>query len=52
MGKATYLDYDLLIEGSEKGYRARVLNSPAGQATAHFDLSSLEQDVRALRHCR
>lgn len=48
MDKAIYLDYDLLIEGSEEGYRARVLNSPAGQATAHFDLPFLEQDMRAL----
>lgn len=44
----TYLDFDLLIEGSEGGYRARVLNSPAGQATTNFRLSFLEQEGRGL----
>jgi len=33
MAAITYLDFDLLIEGSEAGYRARVLNSPAGDAS-------------------
>ncbi|MFQ5858614.1 MAG: CHAT domain-containing protein, partial [Anaerolineae bacterium] len=38
MVEMMYLDFDLLIERSETGYRARVLNSPAGQATT--DLAS------------
>ncbi len=29
---ATYLDFDLLLEPADGGYRARVLSSPAGQA--------------------
>jgi len=33
-----YLDFDLLIEPLEDGYRARVLDSPAGQADASFNL--------------
>lgn len=36
--KITYSDFDLLIESSEKGYFARVLNSPAGQAGSKFSL--------------
>jgi hypothetical protein len=31
-----YLDFDLLIEHSQDGYKARVLESPAGQATVDF----------------
>jgi tetratricopeptide (TPR) repeat protein len=31
-----YLDFDLLIERHEDRYRARVVNSPAGQATVDF----------------
>ena len=31
-----YLDFDLLIERSVDGYRARVLDSPAGEASAEF----------------
>jgi len=34
MAAMTYIDFDLLIERFEQGYRARVLNSPAGQASA------------------
>ena len=33
-----YRDFDLLIERSGQGYRAQVLESPAGQATAEFTL--------------
>jgi len=32
----TYLDFDLLIERSGKGYRARVLSSPSGEASREF----------------
>jgi hypothetical protein len=38
VAKHTYFDLDLLIERAEERYRARVLDSPAGQAMAHFDL--------------
>jgi hypothetical protein len=53
-GEATvnkYLDFDLEIEKSESGYRARVLNSPTGQATEVFNLpfSDLEVDNFILR---
>lgn len=33
-----YLDFDLLIEELVTGYRAHVVNSPSGQATAEFAL--------------
>ena len=36
--RAAYLDFDLLIEPAAGGYRARVLNSPAGQAVVRFTL--------------
>ncbi len=45
MAEMTYLDFDLLIERAEKEYRARVLNSPAGQATARFALSFSELEL-------
>jgi tetratricopeptide (TPR) repeat protein len=38
MAEIIYLDFDLLIERSRERYRARVLNSPAGQATVEFTL--------------
>ena len=37
-GVMEYRDFDLLIERAAQGYRAQVLNSPAGQATAEFVL--------------
>jgi hypothetical protein len=40
MKKIAYLDFDLLIEGSAEGYRARVLKSPVGEAAAEFALPS------------
>jgi hypothetical protein len=48
MDKITYVDFDLLIEGSEEKYRARVINSPAGQAVADFRLPFLEGGGRGL----
>jgi hypothetical protein len=46
-----YRDFDLLIERSGQGYRAQVLESPAGQATADFTLpfSDLELENLLLR---
>ena len=46
-----YRDFDLLIERSGQGYRAQVLESPAGQATAEFALpfSDLELENVLLR---
>ena len=46
-----YRDFDLLIERSGQGYRAQVLESPAGQATADFNLpfSDLELENVLLR---
>ena len=37
MASPSYLDFDLLIERSSGRCRARVLNSPAGQAMVDFD---------------
>lgn len=48
MDETAYLDCDLLIEAWEDGYRVRVLNSPAGQAVAQFDPSSLLQEPGGL----
>jgi len=45
MGKNDYLDYDLLVESWETGYRARVLNSPAGQAVSFFDSAPLDAEL-------
>ncbi len=36
MAQIIYLDFDLAIEPFGGGYRARVLDSPAGQATNTF----------------
>lgn len=41
MPDTTYLQFDLLIDRSTAGYRARVLNSPMGQAETPFDLPAL-----------
>ncbi len=51
MPEIKYLEFDLLIEHAEQGYRARVLNSPAGQAVADFTLpfSDLEIENFLLR---
>jgi hypothetical protein len=48
------LDFDLLIEHAAKGYRAKVLDSPTGQATADFTLpfSSQEMEIFLLRLTR
>ena len=46
-----YLDFDLIIEPSDNGYRARVFNSPAGEAEREFALpfSDLEIENFVLR---
>lgn len=38
MNPMQYIDFDVLIESGKDGYRIRVLNSPAGQATHEFTL--------------
>jgi hypothetical protein len=38
MDMKAHLDFDLLIERSEEGYFAGLINSPSGQASAGFDL--------------
>ncbi len=40
-----YLDFDLLIEHFGERYRARVLNSPAGQAVIDFSLPFTELEL-------
>ncbi|MEW6030609.1 MAG: CHAT domain-containing protein [Chloroflexota bacterium] len=40
-----YLDFDLLIERGGVGYTARVLESPAGEASAKFDVPFSQTDV-------
>jgi hypothetical protein len=51
VAELSYLDFDLLIEPSEEGYRARILNSPGGQAVGNFSLpfSDLELENFLLR---
>jgi len=41
MAEMNYLDFDLLIESSEIGYRARVWNSPAGNANSVCPIDSI-----------
>jgi len=50
-GTIPYLDFDLLIRRTEGGYRAQVLSSPAGEATADFTapFSELELENFLLR---
>ncbi len=50
----TYRDFDLLLERAGDGYRARVLHSPGGQASAEFRLpfSPLELENFQLRITR
>src|SRR5512144_3098215 len=48
MALDSYLDLDLLVEARQTGYRARVLDSPVGQATHDFALPFTDDDLRAL----
>jgi CHAT domain/WD40-like Beta Propeller Repeat len=51
VSELTYLDFDLLIERTQGGYRARVLDGPVGQASCEFALpfSPLELENFLLR---
>lgn len=40
-----YHDFDLLIEREGEGFKARILDSPAGEATVHFNLPYQPEDV-------
>jgi hypothetical protein len=50
----TYLDFDLMIEPAAPGYRARVLDSPTGEAATDFSFpfSPLEMENFLLRLTR
>ena len=48
MSPIAYLDFDLLIESTDAGYRARLLSSPAGQATADFTLPFSDLEIENL----
>ncbi len=54
MAEIDYLNFDLQIEREGEGYRARVLDSPAGQAVNDFALpfSDLELENFVLRMSR
>jgi hypothetical protein len=41
----TYLDFDLSISRTDAGYRATVQNSPAGQASAEFQIPFSEHEI-------
>jgi len=43
-----YLNFDLLVDKWQEQYKARVLNSPSGQASCIFDLPFTHQQVNAL----
>jgi outer membrane protein assembly factor BamD (BamD/ComL family) len=51
MGEGSYFNFDLIIERVGEKYRSRVFDSPAGQASAEFDLpfSKLELENFVLR---
>jgi len=51
MGEGSYFNFDLIIERVGEKYRARVFDSPAGQASAEFDVpfSELELENFVLR---
>lgn len=51
MTPTTYLNFDLLVETLETGYRARLLASPAGETSVTFNLpfSALEVENLLLR---
>ena len=44
----SYLDFDLLVERSGDAYRSRVIQSPAGQASATFTAPFSEMEVENL----
>lgn len=49
MAARTYLNFDLLIDPLQNGYRIRVLNSPAGQAVTQVVLPFSPSDLVALQ---
>jgi outer membrane protein assembly factor BamD (BamD/ComL family) len=51
MGEGSYFNFDLIVERAGEKYRARVFDSPAGQASAEFELpfSGLELENFVLR---
>jgi hypothetical protein len=48
MAELTYLNFDLLIERAGERYRARVLESPAGQAALEFETPFSEMELENL----
>ncbi|MFX0140193.1 MAG: CHAT domain-containing protein [Candidatus Hodarchaeota archaeon] len=46
MHKIFYLDFDLLIEKMGEIYKARVVNSPAGQATSQFTFPLSDKELK------
>src|SRR5919107_2964276 len=51
MAQISYLDFDVSVERTADGrrYRARVLNSPGGQAATEFDPPLTANDVELIR---
>lgn len=47
MSALNYLDFDLLLDRVGNKYKARVLNSPAGNATHEFDAPFSREELRA-----
>ena len=46
MSQKSYIDLDLVIESAPGGHRARILNSPAGEASVDFVLPFSDKDLR------
>ncbi len=42
------LDFDVVIDSRDGGYRTRVVDSPAGEADADFALPFSDKDLRIL----
>ena len=51
MIQISYLTFDLLIDRSADGFRARVLDSPVGEAMNEFVLPSVEQSFDVHKLC-
>ena len=47
----TYANFDLLIDRSPAGYRARVIHSPAGEAVVEFALPFTEDELTTSIAC-
>jgi hypothetical protein len=45
MDEINYLDFDIHIQQTDSGYRVKVVNSPAGQASGEFEMPFSELEI-------